>query len=98
MRLGAGAGHSQQALALLKEYFLSTPDPDRGYALAAITDGLPFSFPARQTVLDLASQHIDAELFRISRDYVVDAAETLSLIWPNRNVGDVPSLAVEMET
>jgi DNA ligase 1 len=85
-------------LALLKEYFLSTPDPDRGYALAAITDGLPFSFPVRQTVLDLASEHIDPELFRISRDYVGDTAETLSLIWPNRNMGAVPSLAVVIET
>jgi DNA ligase 1 len=85
-------------LALLKEYFLTTPDPDRGYALAAITDGLPFSFPVRQTVLDLASEHIDPELFRISRDYVGDTAETLSLIWPNRNLGDVPSLAVVIET
>ncbi len=85
-------------LALLKEYFLSTPDPDRGYALAAITDGLPFSFPVRQTVLDLASEHIDPELFRISRDYVGDTAETLSLIWPNRNLGEVPSLALVIET
>jgi DNA ligase 1 len=85
-------------LALLKEYFLSTPDPDRGYALAAITDGLPFSFPVRQTILDLASEHIDPELFRISRDYVGDTAETLSLIWPNRNLGEVPSLAEVIET
>ena len=85
-------------LALLKEYFLTTPDPDRGYALAAITDGLPFSFPVRQTVLDLAGEHIDPELFRISRDYVGDTAETLSLIWPNRNLGEVPSLALVIET
>jgi DNA ligase 1 len=85
-------------LALLKEYFLSTPDPDRGYALAAITDGLPFSFPVRQTVLELAGDHIDPELFRISRDYVGDTAETLSLIWPNRNLGEVPSLAEVIET
>ncbi len=85
-------------LALLKDYFLATPDPDRGYALAAITDGLRFSFPVRQTVLDLASEHIDAELFRLSRDYVGDTAETLSLIWPNRNTGEVPSLAFVIET
>ena len=85
-------------LALLKDYFLSTADPDRGYALAAITDGLPFSFPVRQTVLELAGEHIDPQLFRISRDYVGDTAETLSLIWPNRNVGAVPSLAEVIET
>ena len=85
-------------LALLGDYFRSTPDPDRGYALAAITDGLPFSFPVRQTILELASEHIDPELFRISRDYVGDTAETLSLIWPNRNVGEAPSLAAVVET
>jgi DNA ligase 1 len=85
-------------LALLKEYFLSTPDPDRGYALAAITDSLPFSFPVRQTILDLASEHIDPALFRLSRDFVGDTAETLSLIWPNRNAGEMPSLAVVIET
>jgi DNA ligase 1 len=85
-------------LALLKDYFIATPDPDRGYALAAITDGLPFSFPVRQTVLDLASEHIDPELFRISRDYVGDTAETLSLIWPNRKTGEPPSLATVVET
>ena len=27
-------------LRLLVEYFRSTPDPDRGWALAALTDGL----------------------------------------------------------
>jgi DNA ligase 1 len=85
-------------LALLRDYFIATPDPDRGYALAAITDGLPFSFPVRQTVLDLAAAHIDPELFRISRDYVGDTAETLSLIWPNRHLGDAPSLAAVIET
>jgi len=29
-------------LRLLADYFASTPDPDRGYALAALTDGLFF--------------------------------------------------------
>ena len=38
-------------LALMAEYFQRTPDPDRGYALAALTDGLPFSFPVRQACL-----------------------------------------------
>jgi DNA ligase 1 len=84
-------------LALLKAYFLSTPDPDRGYALAALTDGLPFSFPVRQTILDLAAQHINPDLFRISRDYVGDTAETLSLIWPNRNSNAELKLATVVE-
>ena len=36
-------------LMLMRNYFLSTPDPDRGYALAALTDGLPVDFPLRRT-------------------------------------------------
>jgi DNA ligase 1 len=84
-------------LALMKQYFLSTPDPDRGYALAALTDGLPFSFPVRQTILELASQHVAPELFKISRDYVGDTAETLSLVWPNRSAGEPPRLSDVIE-
>ena len=37
-------------LRLMAEYFRSTPDPDRGWALAVLTDGLPFSFPLRRTL------------------------------------------------
>jgi DNA ligase 1 len=79
-------------LALMADYFRSVPDPDRGYALAALTEDLKISFPIRKVVLELASDHIDPELFRLSRDYVGDTAETLSLIWPDRNLGDPPSL------
>lgn len=84
-------------LALMADYFRKTPDPDRGFALAALTDELGLSFPVRQTVLELASLHIDPELFRISRDYVGDTAETLSLIWPDRQSGNPPSLAEVVE-
>jgi DNA ligase 1 len=79
-------------LALMADYFRTLPDPDRGYALAALTEDLKISFPIRKVVLELASDHIDPELFRLSRDYVGDTAETLSLIWPDRNLGDPPSL------
>lgn len=85
-------------VALMKAYFLATPDPDRGYALAALTDNLPLSFPVRKAVLDLASQHVAPELFKISRDYVGDTAETLSLVWPNRAVGEPPRLSDVIET
>ena len=32
-------------LRLLADYFAATPDPDRGWALAALTDGLFFRLP-----------------------------------------------------
>jgi DNA ligase-1 len=69
-------------LRLMQAYFRQTPDPDRGWALAALTDGLPFSFPVRRTILELMHQRLDAELFRLSRDYVGDTAETVALAWP----------------
>ena len=69
-------------LKLLAGYFAATPDPDRGWALAALTDGLPFSFPVRRTLMELVEPRIDAELYRLSRDYVGDTAETVALLWP----------------
>ena len=35
-------------LRLLADYFAATPDPDRGFALAALTDGLFFRLPVRR--------------------------------------------------
>ena len=69
-------------LRLMTDYFRTTPDPDRGWALAALTDGLPFSFPVRRTLADLMAKRLDPELFRLSRDYVGDTAETVALVWP----------------
>jgi DNA ligase-1 len=66
---------------LLGEYFRAAADPDRGYALAALSDELPLSFPLRRILGELAGRHFDGELFRLSRDYVGDTAETLALIW-----------------
>lgn len=69
-------------LRLMQEYFRTTPDPDRGYALAALTDGLPFSFPVRRILMNLMTRRLDPELFRLSRDYIGDTAETVALAWP----------------
>ena len=69
-------------LRLMQEYFRATPDPDRGWALTALTDGLPFSFPLRRTLSDMMARRMDPELFRLSRDYVGDTAETIALVWP----------------
>ena len=68
-------------LRLMGEYFRSTSDPDRGWALSVLTDGLPFSFPLRRTLLDMMARRMDPELFRLSRDYVGDTAETIALAW-----------------
>ncbi len=71
-------------LALLADYFVNTPDPDRGWTLAALTDGLPVSLPLRRILPELLSATVDPELYRLSRDYVGDTAETVSLLWPEQ--------------
>lgn len=68
-------------LRLLVDYFRSTPSPDRGFALAALTDGLAVRLPVRRAIMELMERRFDPELFRMSRDYVGDTAETVSLIW-----------------
>ena len=68
-------------LRLMQDYFRATPDPDRGWALTALTDGLPFSFPLRRTLADMMARRMDPDLFRMSRDYVGDTAETIALVW-----------------
>ena len=71
-------------LRLMRNYFRATPDPDRGYALAALTDGLPIDFPLRRVLTEIGESRFDPELFRLSRDYVGDTAETVALMWPER--------------
>jgi len=70
-------------VALLGRYFRATPDPDRGWALAALTDGVPVRLPLRRMLMDLVSRFIDPVLYRLSRDYVGDTAETVALLWPD---------------
>jgi len=77
-------------LRLLADYFASAPDPDRGYALAALTDGLFFRLPFRRILTEMLDAQIDPVLFTLSRDYLGDTAETIALMWPAREE-DAPS-------
>ena len=70
-------------LTLLRNYFRASPDPDRGFALAALTDEMPVSIPLRRVLTELSASRFDPVLFKFSRDYVGDTAETLSLLWPD---------------
>ena len=69
-------------LALLIDYFRSAPDPARGFALAALTDGLFPRLPLRRALLELMAERVDPVLYEMSRDYVGDTAETVALLWP----------------
>ncbi|PEQ12104.1 ATP-dependent DNA ligase [Novosphingobium sp. PC22D] len=69
-------------LKLLADYLVRTPDPDRGWALAALTDGLDFPAVKSATIRNLLTERVDPVLWSLSRDYVGDSAETASLLWP----------------
>ncbi|WP_420959376.1 cisplatin damage response ATP-dependent DNA ligase [Brucella sp. IR073] len=69
-------------LRLLVDYFHATPDPERGYALAAITRDLDLASVKPAMLRALVGERVDPELFAYSYDYVGDLAETISLIWP----------------
>ncbi|QLF68972.1 cisplatin damage response ATP-dependent DNA ligase [Peteryoungia desertarenae] len=68
-------------LKLLEDYFRATPDPDRGYALAALTGGLEIGSVKPALLRELVLERMDEVLFRYSYDYVGDLAETISLVW-----------------
>ena len=68
-------------IALLAEYFAAAPDPDRGWALAALTDGVPVRIPLRRVLTDLMAERADPVLYKLSRDYIGDTAETVALLW-----------------
>ena len=87
-RLAYSPGRNTK-LRLMRDYFRATPDPDRGWALTALTDGLPFSFPLRRTLSDMMARRMDPELFRMSRDYVGDTAETIALVWGEAGGGSL---------
>ncbi|MBL4919033.1 cisplatin damage response ATP-dependent DNA ligase [Szabonella alba] len=69
-------------LTILSHYFGTTPDPDRGYALAALTGTLDLRQVSASVLKRLASDRVDEQLFRLSYDFVGDLAETIALIWP----------------
>jgi DNA ligase-1 len=69
-------------LALMEAYFRATPDPERGYGLAALTDSLVFQNAKPGLIRALIAERTDPVLFALSRDYVGDLSETVALMWP----------------
>jgi DNA ligase-1 len=75
-------------LKLIGDYLKATPDPDRGIALAALTGSLDIPHVKPAAIRALVEERIDPVLFRMSRDYVGDSAETISLLWPTSADGE----------
>src|SRR6476469_4792098 len=71
-------------LRLLTSYFREVGDPDRGYALAALTGALSFKHAKPALIRDLIAARTDPVLFGLSYDYVGDLSETVALMWPKR--------------
>lgn len=69
-------------LRLLVGYFREVGDPDRGYALAALTGALSFKHAKPALIRDLIASRTDEVLFGLSYDYVGDLSETVALMWP----------------
>src|SRR5258705_13161467 len=69
-------------LRLLANYFREVEDPDRGYALAALTGALSFKHAKPGLIRDLIAARTDPVLFALSYDYVGDLSETVALMWP----------------
>ena len=91
-RLSYAPGRNSK-ITLMGDYFRSTPDPDRGLALAALNDELALGLQSRKLLLQLSQVHISEPLYRLSRDYVGDSAETLSLLWPDHPASEGPRLS-----
>src|ERR1700748_2335484 len=72
--------HAQ--LVLVRDYLKTTPDPERGWALAAMTGELAFDAAKPAFIRKAVEARMDPALFAWSYDYVGDLAETVSLVWP----------------
>src|SRR5438874_12784045 len=69
-------------LRLMSDYFRNTSDPERGWALAALTGSLSFQHAKPGLIRALIAERTDAVLFELSQDYVGDLSETVALMWP----------------
>ena len=74
-------------LKLIGDYLKETPDPDRGYGLAALTGTLDIPAVKGAAVRAIAEERVDPVLLYMSRDYVGDMAETVALLWPTSAAG-----------
>jgi DNA ligase-1 len=78
-------------LKLIGDYLKETPDPDRGYGLAALTGTLDIPAVKGAAVRAIAEERVDPVLLYMSRDYVGDMAETVALLWP-KPLGEPPEV------
>src|SRR5262249_41092145 len=69
-------------LRLITDYLRGTPDPERGWALAALTGSLSFKHAKAGMIRGLISERTGPPLFSLSHHYVWPPSETVALMWP----------------
>ena len=77
-------GSRNAKLRLVRDYLAAAHDPDRGWALAALTGDLAFHAAKPAMIRTAIEARMDPQLFRWSYDYVGDLAEAVALAWPAR--------------
>jgi ATP-dependent DNA ligase len=88
-------------LRLMTDYFRTMPDPERGYALAALAGALSFRYAKPGIIRTLIAERTDPVLLALSYDYVGDLSETVALMWPvdpHHRPNAIPSLSDVVET
>jgi len=88
-------------LRIIADYLRKTNDPERGWALAALTGALTFKHAKGGMIRALIAERTDPALFALSYDYVGDLSETVALMWPadtSRRANKTPSLSDVVET
>ncbi len=83
-------------IKLIADYLRDTPDPDRGWALAALAGTLSIATVKATAIRAMADERFDPALFRMSRDYVGDTAETVALMWPDDSARGAPPTVSEV--
>ncbi len=83
-------------LRVIADYFRAVPDPDRGYALAALTGALSFQHAKAGLIRTLISERSDPVLFELSYDFVGDLSETVALMWPAADAAAVAKHALSL--
>ncbi|MDO9411604.1 MAG: cisplatin damage response ATP-dependent DNA ligase [Pseudolabrys sp.] len=88
-------------IRLVADYLRKTEDPDRGYALAALTGALTFRNAKAGMIRALIAERVDPHLFELSYDYVGDLSETVALMWPvdeSKRANRTPTVTDVVET
>ena len=82
-------------LKLIADYLRAAPDPDRGWAMAALTGDIDLKGVKPSVIRAMIEERVDPLLFRMSRDFVGDTAETVALLWPEPDEARAAALSGE---